>query len=173
MESGFLPPILLSSVVAELGNGGAWYVHYSTAYAPAAEDISEIIESFGGVPLLKEGDMNIELTGNHVFVGSFGSFDIGVYNPYVNISVAGSYVEINGRKYSKDGLVVIIPGRTQSGYVLILLMDEKVLPAIDLIINPTMVKYLHGAYVVFSVRDLNGGDGAITPDEVKILFEGG
>lgn len=170
MESGFLPPVLISSVVSKLGSG-TWYIHYSPDYASAAEKLSGIIESFGGVPLLKEGDMGRELTGNHIFVGPFGSFDTSVYNPYVNISVAGNYVEINGQKYSKENLVAIIPGRTQDGYVLVLLAEKEVLPAIDLIVNPTMIKYLHGAYVVFSVKDLNG-DGAITPDEVKILFEG-
>ncbi|WP_054840505.1 hypothetical protein [Thermococcus sp. JCM 11816] len=171
MESGFLPPVLISSVVSKLGSG-TWYIHYSPDYASAAEKLSGIIESFGGVPLLKEGDMGRELTGNHIFVGPFGSFDTSVYNPYVNISVAGNYVEINGQKYSKENLVAIIPGRTQDGYVLVLLAEKEVLPAIDLIVNPTMIKYLHGAYVMFSVKDLNG-DGAITPDEVKILFEGG
>jgi len=34
-----------------------------------------------------------------------------------------------------------------------------------------MIRYLHGEYVVFRVKDSNG-DGKITPDEVRLLFEG-
>lgn len=95
MELGFLLFVFILFVVSKLGSG-IWYIYYSLDYVFVVEKFSGIIEFFGGVLFFKEGDMGREFMGNYIFVGLFGSFDISVYNFYVNIFVVGNYVEING-----------------------------------------------------------------------------
>jgi hypothetical protein len=169
-EINFIPYTTIPVVIGELSSG-TWYVHYTKGYSQAAEKMGETIESFGGTPVIVKDKLENITRGNHVIIADFGEVNVSRYNPYIPIGVSGNIVTIGGAEYPKKSLIAIIPGRTQDGYVLIVLAGKESSSALDLVLTPVMLKYAHGKYLLFRAEDTNG-DGVIEPTEVRVVEEG-
>lgn len=169
-DINFVPYTTIPDVVRKLSMG-TWYVHYTSGYSAGAERMSKTIEELGGTPIVVRDELDNVTKGNHVIITDLGNVNISRYNPYVKVEISGNIVTIDGVKYSRDSIVLLIPGRTQDGYVLIVLASRKVVESLETILAPTMLEYIRGKYLVFRIEDANG-NGVIEPTEIKVVKEG-
>lgn len=164
-----LPDVTIYETIASLRDG-LWELHYSPEYQEVAETIAPHIEEFGANIELKEG-VSSEEYGNHIFLAAPGDVNVSKYNSGVALEVRGLLVKVNGQAYSLPSTVVIIPGRTQDGHVMMVLFDEPSSEGVKPIFTSGLFKYLHGKYIVFEAKDSNG-NGVIDPNEIKLLDAG-
>ncbi|KUH34054.1 hypothetical protein APY94_03520 [Thermococcus celericrescens] len=165
----FLPGVTLYETINAL-RGGLWELHYAGEYRAVSETIAPQLEEFGSSVDLKEGVSNVE-DGNHIFLAAPGDINVSRYNGEVTLEVKGQLVTVNGRTYPLASTIVIIPGRTQDGHVLMVLFDEQSSGAVELIFTSGLFKYFHGKYLVLEAKDSNG-NGVIDPNEIKLLDAG-
>ncbi|WP_461867094.1 prenyltransferase/squalene oxidase repeat-containing protein [Thermococcus sp.] len=108
--------------------------------------------------------------GNYIALGSFNTFNIDNYNPYISYRFNGSYISIESRKYSTEHTVVIIPGVTEEGHVLFVLYNGALgANAVRTLFESGFVKYLHDEYLIIKYTDKNG-DGKIELTEMEAIL---
>lgn len=163
-----IPSTTLYEVVMALREG-IWYVNYWGDYGEVAQDIASSLSEEVKVVLVGGNLMPDE--GNHIIVAPIGHVDVSRYNPLVQVEVNGTTVVVNGNKYPLSTSIVIVPGRTHDGYVLIILANEDAIKGVFLLFTSGMYHYLHGNYMVLTASDSNG-DGEIGPEEITLLAVG-
>ncbi|AEH24743.1 prenyltransferase/squalene oxidase repeat-containing protein [Pyrococcus yayanosii] len=107
--------------------------------------------------------------GNYVVVAPFGTMNVSEYNRNVKLEVEDNKVIINGREYKRDKIIAIIPGRTRTGVILFVLLEEDALPALETLFSSGILRYLHGGIFVLTWKDTNG-NGRAELEELEAEF---
>ncbi|AIU69569.1 hypothetical protein TEU_04005 [Thermococcus eurythermalis] len=163
-----IPPTTLHEVMTALGEG-PWYVNYWEGYEPVAKEIASSLSE--GVEIkLVEGNMTPG-EGNHIIVAPIGRVDVSRYNSVVHVEANGTSVIVDGSEYPLSTSIVIVPGRTHDGYVLMILAGGDAVGGVPVLFTSGMYRYLHGNYMVLTASDSNG-DGEIGPEEITLLAVG-
>ncbi|GAB6136317.1 prenyltransferase/squalene oxidase repeat-containing protein [Thermococcus prieurii] len=167
--SGFnlLPPTTLYEVIESLESGGQWYLNYWEGYDFIAQEIASSLLPETVITLVKGNLM--PSAGNHIIIAPIGLVNVSRYNPFVSVYVNGTSVVVNGREYPLSTSIVLVPGRTQDGgYVLVILVGKDAVDGVPVLFTSGLYRYLHGAYMVLSAVDKNN-DGKIEPEEITLL----
>ena len=154
------------SVTSLFYTGGQFLLEYDPIYSNVIPGIAAIINE--DYHATAEPVMGIDLSNqsaNYILIGTYDAIDVREFNPLLNYSVEGNVVEINGKKYLKDAVVVVIPGRTKEGKVLAIIASKKNYQLVRALFSTSLIKYLGGHYVVLRAVDLNR-DGTIELSEI-------
>ncbi len=146
-------------------------VVYPNGDNKTAEIVSEAIKKFFGMNTTISNESSLG-EGNCIALGSFNTFSIADYNPYISYEFNGSYISIEGRTYSMKDTVVIIPGVTENGHVLFVLYNGTLgASAVRTLFESGFVRYLHNDYLIIKYSDKNG-DGKIELTEMEAILAG-
>jgi len=170
--SGFnlLPPTTLYEVVSALRKGGTWYLNYWSGYGSVAKEVASALLPEAAVALVEDNLTPRE--GNHIILAPIGLVNVSRYNPFVSVALNGTSVIVNGRAYPASTSIVLVPGRTQDGgYVLMILVGREAAAGVPVLFTSGLYRYLHGAYMVLSAVDMNN-DGKIEPSEITLVAVG-
>ena len=154
------------SVTSLFYTGGHFLLEYDPVYSNVIPGIAAIIN--GNYHATAEPKMGIDLSNqsaNYILIGTYDDIDVKEFNPLLNYSVEGNIVEINGKKYLKDAVVFVIPGKTKKGKVLAVIASKKNYGLVEALFRTSLIKYLGGHYVVLRAVDVNG-DGIIELSEI-------
>ena len=154
------------SVTSLFYTGGHFLLEYDPLYSNVIPGIAAIINE--NYHATAEPVMGIDLSNqsaNYILIGTYDAIDVKEFNPLLNYSVEGNLVEINGKKYLKDAVVMVIPGKTKEGKVLAIIASKKNYQLVEALFRTSLIKYLGGHYVVLRAVDVNG-DGVIELSEI-------
>ncbi|WP_456453735.1 prenyltransferase/squalene oxidase repeat-containing protein [Thermococcus sp.] len=136
-----------------------------------AETVALAIQKFFGVNTTISNE-TVPGKDNYIALGTFNTFNVDDYNPYISYMFNGSYVSIEGRKYSTKDTVLIIPGVTENGHVLFVLYNGTLgTSAVRTLFESGFVRYLHNDYLIIRYSDKNG-DGRIELTEMEAILVG-
>ncbi len=136
-----------------------------------AEVVTQAIHEFFGTNATISNESTVG-EGNYIALGTFNTFNIDAYNPYISYEVNGSYISIEGRKYSTEYTIVIIPGVTEKGHVLFVLYSGALgTSAVRTLFESGFIRYLHNDYLVIKYSDKNR-DGKVELREMEAMLVG-
>lgn len=149
-------PPSMYSVTSLFYTGGHFILGYDPLYSNVIPEIAAIInEKYHATA---EPVMGVDLSNqsaSYILIGTYDSIDVNEFNPLLNYSVEGNTVEINGKRYFKDQVVLVVPGRTKEGKVLAVIASKKNYQVVRALFRTSLIKYLGGHYVVLGARDVN------------------
>lgn len=165
-----IPAVTLHEVINKLAITEGWMLNYWPDYLSTAREIRNAVKNVVALNLIEDNLSPSE--GNHLLVAPPREVNVSLYNPTISLKVNGSYVVLNGKRYPLSTTVFLIPGRTQNGgYVLIILADKAAIKGVPIIFRSGLYHYLHGTYIVLSVADRDK-DGIIELSEIELLSMG-
>jgi len=154
------------SVTSLFYTGGHFLLEYDPLYSNVIPEIAAIINGdYHATAEPREGIDLSNQSANYILIGTYDAINVREFNPLLNYSVRGDLVEINGKGYLKDGVVMVIPGRTKGGRVLAIIATKKNYRLVEALFRTSLIKYLGGHYVVLRAVDVNG-DGKIELSEI-------
>lgn len=162
-----IPPTTLSEVIMNLSPSG-WVLNYDDC--KLADAVIEYLEQYGYELAPVDGVGYFE-NGNHIILAELGKVDVLRYNSDVYASFENNTLKVNGKSYDVSPVVLIVPGRTSDGYVLIIMCSPG---AGDIVLNLFkygMFRYLHGNYLILSGNDVNR-NGMIDVQEISVVEAG-
>ncbi len=150
--------------------------NFTLEYGPLYENVYPIVAGAiaSGTPVflhVKEGFDLSNNTTNYILLGTFDEINVAEFNPYLNYSVSGAYVFVDGNKYPTDSVVVVVPGRVHGSRVIAVVGSKRNYQLVEALFRTSLIKYLSGHYVVLRAMDSNG-DGIIDPSEIRLVGEG-
>lgn len=163
---------LIYAVTSLFYTGGNFTLEYSPIYSNVIPRIVAIINGkYHATVEPKEGISLSNESANYILIGTYEDVDVKAFNPLLNYSVEGNTVEINGKKYLKDAVVMVIPGKTKGGKVLAVIASKRNYGLVEALFRTSLIKYLGGHYIVLRAVDVNG-DGVIELSEIGEVDEG-
>ncbi|NJE08966.1 hypothetical protein E3E31_10615 [Thermococcus sp. M39] len=165
----FIPKINLYDVIRLIPEQ-KFYVVYTDDRNSTAQQVKASIDK------LFETNMTIEKfqgfgDANYIVLADFGDFEIKDYNPYVKLEVKNDTIYVNGKEYSIKNTVVLIPGKTETGYILFVFYRKGLDNVVIKLFDSGLVKYLKGDALVVSYEDKNR-DGIVDLDDLTAEFLG-
>ncbi|WP_457753914.1 prenyltransferase/squalene oxidase repeat-containing protein [Thermococcus sp.] len=163
----FIPKINLYDVIRLIPEQ-KFYVVYTDDRNLTAQQIKASIDK------LFETNTTVEKfqgfgDANYIVLSDFGEFNIKDYNPYVKLEVNNETIHINGEEYSIKNTVILIPGKTETGYILFVFYEKGLDNVVAKIFDSGLVKYLKGDALVVTYKDKNH-DGVVDLDELTVKF---
>ncbi|MBP1911747.1 prenyltransferase/squalene oxidase repeat-containing protein [Thermococcus stetteri] len=162
-----IPPTTLSEVILNMTPSG-WVLNYDDC--ELAKAVMDYLGQYG-YDLAPVGEIGYFEDGNHLILVKLGKLDVSKYNSGVYVSFENGTLKVNDKIYDVSPVVVIVPGRTMNGYVLIVMYSPGAEDIVLNIFKYGMFRYLHGGYIVLSGQDVNH-NGKIDVKEIKVVAMG-
>ncbi|MBO8175124.1 MAG: prenyltransferase [Thermococcus sp.] len=163
----FIPKINLYDVIRLIPEQ-KFYVVYTNDRNLTAQQVKASIDKLFETNVTVEKFQGFE-DANYVVLADFGDFNIKDYNPYVKLEVSNETIYINGNEYSIRNTVVLIPGKTETGYILFVFYKKDLDNVVIKLFESGLVKYLKGDALVVTYEDKNR-NGVVDLDDLTVKF---
>ncbi len=146
-----------------------FYIVYTDNRNETAQKIKESINM-----LFETANVSIEEfhgfgNANYIVLANFSDFNITKYNPYFKLEVKSGKVYINGKGYELDNTVMLIPGKTETGYILFVLYEKNLSNVVVKLFDSGLVKYLKGNALIVTYEDKNH-NGIVDLEDLNVKF---
>jgi len=162
----------LCSAVSLLYTRSSFILEYEPVYKNVAPEVANVLRKGYGLSVeLREGFNFSNTSANYIVIGTYGSVDVGKFNPLLDYEFKNDTIVVDGRSYPAGLVVLVVPGRVGNGTVIAVLASKRNYGLVEALFRTSLIKYLCGHYVILRAVDTNG-NGRIDLSEIQEVAEG-